>query len=381
MGSPLIVLTGAAKDFLISEAKIYSPQVFVDTRTKDLADKLVAWRIAKGLPALKGTGKVAMISAWKSVIKEAIDVESADGEVVTGVDFKKEAENAAAMQAESAPDTNEKKSETKKPKAQTKKVSTSRVSGVNNSPTFLATLFDDSQMSLMGSAGIITPQNLLDTLKKADSPLVRVMIKKGCTAPGSTEPLDSSGCVSLVREWCETIKKKLEEAESAKSTTKSEVTPKPAAPVLPATGTRRDSYSDPYNCLSSSTQRFLTSIRITTAESFLAARTTDVANAFIKWREQNQMAPLKGLGAVASVSGWKSQVRKAVKGAGETAPSATSANNDASSQSVKPGVDTKTLPVGDLQHDSLKELTQGIKQSGPTTSFSVEAGKDDTVTD
>jgi hypothetical protein len=66
---------------------------------------------------------------------------------------------------------------------------------------------------------------------------------------------------------------------------------------------------DPFDALSSSSKEFLATMNISTASQFLSARTTDIANAFIKWREDRNMPALKGLGSVASVSGWKKLVR------------------------------------------------------------------------
>ena len=70
---------------------------------------------------------------------------------------------------------------------------------------------------------------------------------------------------------------------------------------------------DPIQALSTITQSFLASMDITTAEDFLSSRTTDIANEFVKFRILKGMPELKGLGAIASVSGWKAQCRKVAK--------------------------------------------------------------------
>lgn len=45
-------------------------------------------------------------------------------------------------------------------------------------------------------------------------------------------------------------------------------------------------------------------------KAFMTSRTTDLSSAFVDWRAKNNMSVLKGLGAIASVSGWKAQIRK-----------------------------------------------------------------------
>ena len=45
----------------------------------------------------------------------------------------------------------------------------------------------------------------------------------------------------------------------------------------------------------------------------MTSRTTDLSSAFVEWRAKNNMTVLKGLGAIASVSGWKAQIRKMAK--------------------------------------------------------------------
>ncbi|MGK3740180.1 MAG: hypothetical protein ACI90V_007028 [Bacillariaceae sp.] len=66
---------------------------------------------------------------------------------------------------------------------------------------------------------------------------------------------------------------------------------------------------NPFDALSKPSQTFLAVMNISTGSQFLEARTTDIANAYIKYREDNGVPPLKGFGAVASISGWKKLVR------------------------------------------------------------------------
>lgn len=51
----------------------------------------------------------------------------------------------------------------------------------------------------------------------------------------------------------------------------------------------------------------------------LAYHFLDLSSAFVEWRAKHNMSILKGLGAIASVSGWKAQVRKMAKERGDVA--------------------------------------------------------------
>lgn len=70
---------------------------------------------------------------------------------------------------------------------------------------------------------------------------------------------------------------------------------------------------DPFLALSNVTQKFLGTVGVSKAEDFLSRRTADLANSFIKWRAKNGMSVLKGTGAIASVSAWKTSVRNIMK--------------------------------------------------------------------
>ena len=357
MGGQLVVLTGAAKDFIIDECRIFSARDFIERRTKDLSEWLSDWRVAKSLPPLKGTGKVAMISAWKAIVKEAIDVEAGDGLVIKGVDFLREVENedfeekeekkGRTSEAQVAVKKGKEVKNDPKPSGQQRLVP--QIEEALNSPYFLPTLFKEEKVEVMASVGIKTAQQLLDADKKADSPLVQAVIKmrsESMKLAGSVQP---SSCVRLIYDWCQRVKQRLDEINSGKppkarlaskvqrdlrhgtddawSVDSSEMnfgskeipTKETSSKIetkdkLSSRGVSK--WNDPYECLSSSTKTFLGTLNINTAEAFLSTRTTDIANAFITYREQQKMAVLKGLGAVASVSGWKAQVRKAAKVAG-----------------------------------------------------------------
>ena len=83
MLDPIVVMTGAARDFLVEDQKITTAFDFVHTRTKDLSLALADWREKKGFEPLKGSGKVAMISGWKATAREVLEIEQGYGKALT----------------------------------------------------------------------------------------------------------------------------------------------------------------------------------------------------------------------------------------------------------------------------------------------------------
>lgn len=73
----------------------------------------------------------------------------------------------------------------------------------------------------------------------------------------------------------------------------------------------------------------------------MSSRTTDLSAAFVNWRAEHDMTVLKGLGAIASVSGWKAQVRKVARERGlielaEMGPAGTTPSGSTCPQNSKP---------------------------------------------
>ena len=317
MRSQLVVLTGAAKDFVVAGQRILSATEFIEKRTKELSSGLIEWRIEKGLPPLKGSGSVAMISGWKAIVKEAIDVEDGDGSVLSGIDFEKEVQNEIYYSRE------DKKPKLLKSQDEKKQKTTNvpenfkglAVEKALNSPDFLSSVFKEKRLKIFLSVGIRTAQELLDADKNPTSPLVKAVVR---TRKGTDEDsVRPESCVRLIYDWCQRVNKKLGEIEEktrskAKPSTKSQADLTRKSSPVKTSGKNKE----PFDTLSASTRSFLSSIGIVSAEDFLSARTTDIANEFILWRQQRDMTELKGLGAIASVSGWKAIVRKAANSAG-----------------------------------------------------------------
>eukprot|EP00934_Nitzschia_sp_Nitz4_P002889 Nitzschia sp. Nitz4//scaffold40_size135432//24310//29965//NITZ4_003232-RA/size135432-processed-gene-0.58-mRNA-1//-1//CDS//3329551183//2879//frame0 len=325
-GGQMCILTGSAKDFLFTYVGLYDADEFADRlRTKDLADKLVEFRETKKLPPLKGTGKVAVISAWKTSVKEARDLEANPGRVLEDIDLLKAVEPDISV---SLPPPVDKRPKVEKPAAPVPRPGSHvpkpkpefgpNAIAALTSESFLETVFRGENIEFLHSHDIRTAQGLLDADKRPRSKLVTSIInsRKESDGGGSLEP---ASCVRLLYDWCARVRQKLAETDKVSNSVDDEsVKSAPSVRSLPQ-GTvsaivLTPGGRDPIEALSHTSKSFLMeSLGISTAHTFLNTKTTTIANAFIKFRESRNMAPLKGLGAVASVSGWKAVVRKAVK--------------------------------------------------------------------
>lgn len=236
MTGAMIVLSGAAKVFAVDYSKIISATQFVNSKTKTLADNLAYWRAKHGLTELKGSGTVAMISSWKAQVKDELEIEISEGEVIPEQEIRKEIESIMppAENESVRGDEQEKRRKTKTTKSKT-----------------------NSQ-----SHDIIKNKGKTDTIVKIHD-----------------------------------VKRISKDAERGGSISRKSVR-------VP-----KSNSINPFDALSKSNKVFLATMNISTASQFLATRTTDIANKFIKYREDKGMSSLKGLGAVASISGWKKLVR------------------------------------------------------------------------
>ena len=419
---PISVLTGAPRDFLVGVKKIYSAAAFLEMRTKDVALELEVWRTEQKMPPLKGSGKVAMISAWKAACRESIDAESSPGKVLTDIDLEVLADAETVPKdkgkgwSEAAPKQKRAKRKAKSLEVGRKEIQQSSIPSAlppseslvldelgrprpprtRGSPTeslqgsavslqgsavslqgsavpdefgrprpsrkrgpigslsvtgrlqrlmtytlhcslFLSDVVGPDEAKLLSSANIKTvcfqrwsvvytllcnrhaaqfssslffkAHDLFEANRRPDSPLCQAILK------GDLAKSDL-GCHLVIEGWIQRLREELEQLRAATVATSEPASKKQK--VGPGAGHShgRKSYhniSDPYEALSEVTKRFLSSINITSAQKFLESRTTDIANAFVQWREEENMPELKGLGAIASVSGWKAQVRKAAK--------------------------------------------------------------------
>jgi hypothetical protein len=355
LNDPIVVMTGAAREFLVEDQGIHTAADFVNTRTKDLAMSLVEWRKAKGMVPLKGSGKVAMISGWKANAKESLEVEQYEGRQLEPSELEAAAEAEFQLGDD---DKNTTKRSSKKADSSTpisprptplpldivkanKKRTPPEVSRhgqyAMHSKLFLVDVLGQKLADSLESAGYDTAIKLFEADLSSQSPLLHVLQ----TAEGS----HSGNYGKILDGWCQRLYDELLQFAPKSSTSTSEPSKRPRRSVenpAPPTGTRVATPSirapikqetteevphaliqtrsptyrntkDAFEALSALTQRFLRSVGITSAEEFLSSRTTDIANEFVTFRVNEGMPELKGLGAIASVSGWKAACRKAAK--------------------------------------------------------------------
>lgn len=67
---------------------------------------------------------------------------------------------------------------------------------------------------------------------------------------------------------------------------------------------------NPMAILSSNTRIFMRAAGFITAEQVMSTKSTTIAKLYINWRAKENMSVLKGMGAIATVSGWKAMIRK-----------------------------------------------------------------------
>lgn len=108
---------------------------------------------------------------------------------------------------------------------------------------------------------------------------------------------DNIGCKTILKSWCDKLDKELNQfrpfAREKKKRNRNRGTKVVTVSKVHGGQERSEEryesitpvrITDPFESLSSITQNFLRSIGIVRAEEFLSSRTTDIAEAFVKWR-------------------------------------------------------------------------------------------------
>lgn len=171
MGSVLVTLTGGSKDFIITECQLDNVHEFLNERTKSWSDRLVAWRERNNLPPLRGSGKVAMVSGWKTSLKEALDVEKGTGRVLT------EAEMLVAPPPDpNAPVELPKKKSTRKGAKTAKVAKFKDVREALDSEDLLASVLKEDTVAFLRSVGIRTPEQLMEADKQSSQALINKIV-------------------------------------------------------------------------------------------------------------------------------------------------------------------------------------------------------------
>lgn len=328
MKDPIIVLTGAAREFLVDYLRILTANRFLTTRTKDLSTALATWREEKGLVPLKGSGKVAMVSGWKASAREERVLVTEAGKIVTDVDLEAQsAKDIPIVRDETKTDTkidspaagttsSASKPLAKKPKPPQPKIQHGYAS---HSPLFLEHVLGNDVSSFLSTVNISTALDLENVDTSDDSIFCQRLIE-------NKRANDHSSCLELVKKWQSQLHAQLKDMpkdeKPKKVSSPAPVRTPKAAPVrtpkaapVSERGKHRTprylTFSDPFDVLSAVTKVFLATMDINTGKEFLSTRTTDISNEFVRWREEQGKPELKGLGAIASVSGWKAACRKA----------------------------------------------------------------------
>jgi hypothetical protein len=73
-GDPIEAISGAARSFLES-LSITTCEAFLAAGSTHLGEELIKWRKKEGMPPLKGSGHIATISGWKTIVRNSGAVE------------------------------------------------------------------------------------------------------------------------------------------------------------------------------------------------------------------------------------------------------------------------------------------------------------------
>lgn len=315
---PMVVLSGAAKEFLVDFSKVFSGMQFIETKTKTLADQFCEWRSKTGLSALRGSGNVAMISAWKTQIKDELEICNSEGKVISEEEIGDEIESVPEVIPASGNDKHDQRSKRRRAKTIKADQDSQETYDALNSTEFFSRCFPDGRkLAMLKSVGITTAQGLLDADKGKNSMLLKALIQYKSEQSNGKE-VQVASCVSLLYDWASRVKRRVGDIENVGSSVVRQIVDNDAKSKGSRNGKKKSSSMDPFDALSKPSKEFLrTSMNIYTASEFLETRTTDIANAFIKWRVDKGMPALKGLGAVASISGWKKLVRTKAASVGD----------------------------------------------------------------
>lgn len=319
MKDPIIGLTGAAREFLVVDQGFVSASEFASRPTKEVADELEKWREKKGMEPLKGTGKIANISTWKAQAKEAVESEAGAGRVVKALantisgntlNVDRPDPVAPADVSSLPPPKKRKKKSTPAPPASDRSVQYALHSNL-----FLEDSLGEEVADIIAKAGIKTAAELFDADTKRDSTLHRALLNAGKASSEVTFK-------RVIDIWRGKLRKDLDQlgqkavAETAhqpEETVSETSSKRPRSNLDGVSEPIGKKIVDPLDALSRTTLIFLNSIGVTTAAELLTTRTTDISSDFVKWRVAEGKPELRGQGAIASVSGWKSAVRSRAK--------------------------------------------------------------------
>ena len=164
---------------------------------------------------------------------------------------------------------------------------------------FLGDTLGPEVADFLAKHSIVSASELFESESSNVEHLLKAMVE-------ADEAKDVESAALILKAWTDKLRDRLSSSAKKKGRPQGKA-------IRPST--LRDA-SDPYDLLSEVTRRFLASMDIHNAETFLTTRTTEIASEFVNFRKREGMPELKGLGSIASVSGWKANCRRFARAMG-----------------------------------------------------------------
>jgi hypothetical protein len=260
---------------------------------------------------LKGSGKVAMISAWKTSVKEALDCEALPGRVVDmSRTMKKVQVSPESLISPDLATTNDPEIEKVDLSRDSQSSGNKNVDDALHSNMFLDDVLGGEVSKMLQKAEIMTAAELfnLGTISTT-TPLYHTLM--------DADIVDGlTSCIALIDQWRKDLRQKLDEIGKTPAPTPSinsvqkrkapveisadtkdhietTTTPSPVSSSASKVATEtlhslyvkdRSTSKDAISILSALSRTFLATIGIHTAHEFLSTRSTDIAVEFKDWR-------------------------------------------------------------------------------------------------
>ena len=352
-GSNLIALTSSAREFIVFQCRYSDDESFLEEQTGNIAKKLGNYRAEKGMSVLKGTGNVAVVSSWRTIVKDNSDLEESLRRPLPIVTLDIKA--IVASRSNGAGSSRGKANSPASTRGRKQRVSTSAAAQRANtgpgstrlkppqghlsddislvmhelqSNDFMHRVLKPSQAKFLQSTGIFNADSLIRADKSEKSTMVQSLIR--WRRDRGFDEIPAASASKAIADWSRKVETELNaikqkrkkdlERENETIVLKNDSTGKRSGDsgqsrqikkkkrVVPKKFLEHSGL-DPIEALSPSAREFLSTLGVTTAEEFLSETTSDLGTAFISWRARTGLDELKGAGAISIVSGWKGQVR------------------------------------------------------------------------
>ena len=354
-GSNLIALTSSAREFIVFQCRYSDDNSFLEEQTGNIAKKLGNYRAEKGMTVLKGTGAVAVISSWRTIVKDTSDLAESlrralpivTLDIKTIVASRNNGAGRRKGKTNSPASTRGRKHKVSNTSVAAQRANISPGSSTNLKPSqghlsddislvmhelqsndFMQRVLKPSQAKFLQSTGIYNADSLIRADKSEKSAMVQSLIR--WRRDRGFDEIPAASASKAIVDWSRKVETEL---NAIKQKRKRDFERGNETVVLKndSTGKRRGdsdqsrqikkkkrvvpkkflerSGLDAIEALSPSAREFLSTLGVTTAEEFLSKTTSDLGSAFISWRARTGLDELKGAGAISIVSGWKGQVR------------------------------------------------------------------------